>query len=113
LPGCPAAATSDALERLSAAPWPGNIRELRSTLERAMLGARGAPLLDVGHLPPELRRGTRGDRRHQPHTLAELERLQIERALRHHGGNRTHAARELGISRATLINKIRTFALDL
>ncbi len=113
LPGCPGGATSDALERLSAAPWPGNIRELRSTLERAMLRARGAPLLDAGHLPPELRGGGGSERRHQARTLAELERLQIERALRHHGGNRTHAARELGISRATLINKIKTFALNL
>lgn len=50
---------------------------------------------------------------HQPRTLAEVEREQIERALRHHHGNRTRAARELGISRATLINKIRVYALDL
>lgn len=50
---------------------------------------------------------------HQPRTLAQVEREQIERALRHHGGNRTRAARELGISRATLINKIRVYALDL
>jgi DNA-binding NtrC family response regulator len=46
-------------------------------------------------------------------TLAEVERDQIERALRHHTGNRTRAARELGISRATLINKIKAYALDL
>lgn len=50
---------------------------------------------------------------YQPHTLADVERDQIERTLRHHGGNRTRAARELGISRATLINKIRAYALDL
>lgn len=50
---------------------------------------------------------------HRARTLAEVERDQIERALRHHGGNRTRAARELGISRATLINKIRAYALDL
>jgi DNA-binding NtrC family response regulator len=57
--------------------------------------------------------GERGGERHQPRTLAEVEREQIERALRHHHGNRTRAARELGISRATLINKIRVYALDL
>jgi DNA-binding NtrC family response regulator len=50
---------------------------------------------------------------HRPRTLAEVEREQIEHALRHHAGNRTRAARELGISRATLINKIKTYALDL
>jgi len=42
-----------------------------------------------------------------------VERQQIERALKFHGGNRTRAAQELGISRATLINKIKAYALDL
>jgi len=53
------------------------------------------------------------DEPYRPRTLAAAEREQIEIALRHHGGNRTRAARDLGISRATLINKIRTYALDL
>jgi len=42
-----------------------------------------------------------------------VERLHIEKILRHHGGNRTRAAQELGISRATLINKIKAYGLDL
>jgi len=42
-----------------------------------------------------------------------VERTYIERALRYHGGNRTRAAKELGISRATLINKIKVYGLDL
>ena len=60
-------------------------------------------------LPPG---GTTGDG-YRARTLADVERDQIERALRHHAGNRTRAARELGISRATLINKIKSYALDL
>jgi two-component system C4-dicarboxylate transport response regulator DctD len=56
---------------------------------------------------------TAAERPYRPRTLDEVEREQIERALRHHGGNRTRAARELGISRATLINKIKGYALDL
>jgi transcriptional regulator with PAS, ATPase and Fis domain len=48
-----------------------------------------------------------------PHTLAEVDRHHIERTLRAHGGNRTRAAQELGISRATLINKIKVYALDI
>ena len=44
--------------------------------------------------------------------MTEGERAHIERTLKVHGGNRTRASRELGISRATLINKIKTFALD-
>jgi DNA-binding NtrC family response regulator len=53
------------------------------------------------------------DRTYRPRTLEDVEREQIERALRHHSGNRTRTARELGISRATLINKIKSYALDL
>lgn len=49
---------------------------------------------------------------HRPLTLEQVERAQIERALAHHAGNRTRAAKELGISRATLINKIRAYALN-
>jgi two-component system response regulator HydG len=45
-------------------------------------------------------------------TLDALERAHIERTLRHHGGNRTRAAQELGISRATLINKIKRYSID-
>ncbi|HXF95100.1 MAG TPA: sigma-54 dependent transcriptional regulator [Gemmatimonadales bacterium] len=114
LPGCPAECTAEALDRLLSAPWPGNVREMRNVLERAMILARGESAIAVEHLPPDLRRGgSGGERRHQPQTLAELERLHIERALRYHGGNRTRAAQELGISRATLINKIKTYALNL
>ena len=53
------------------------------------------------------------DRRYQATTLSEVERQHIERTLRHHGGNRTRAALELGISRATLINKIKAYSLNL
>jgi DNA-binding NtrC family response regulator len=54
-----------------------------------------------------------GDRRHTPQTLEELERQHIERTVRHHAGNRTRASEELGISRATLISKIKRYELDI
>ncbi|MFN2326012.1 MAG: helix-turn-helix domain-containing protein, partial [Gemmatimonadales bacterium] len=87
-------------------------RELRNVLDRAMLMARGQPILNIEHLPGELRaRPGLGDRRHTPMSLNEVEKQQIERALRYHGGNRTRASKELGISRATLINKIKVYQL--
>jgi transcriptional regulator with PAS, ATPase and Fis domain len=42
-------------------------------------------------------------------TLSALEHQHIDKTLRYHGGNRTRAAKELGISRATLINKIKVY----
>src|SRR5881409_144963 len=118
MPGCPSACSAEALDRLLSAPWPGNVREMRNVLERAMILARGAGQIGVEHLPPDLRKagsagGVGGDRRHAALTLADVERQQIERTLKFHGGNRTRAAQELGISRATLINKIKAYALDL
>jgi len=112
LPGSPSECSTEALDRLLSAPWPGNVREMRNVLERAMILARGQPQIALEHLPAELRRST-GGARHQPQSLADVEKAQIERALRHHGGNRTRAAKELGISRATLINKIKVYSLDL
>lgn len=110
--GGPPAISVEARDRLLEHPWPGNIRELRNVLDRAMLMARGQPILNIEHLPGELRaRPGLGDRRHTPMSLDEVEKQQIERALRYHGGNRTRASKELGISRATLINKIKVYQL--
>ena len=113
MPGCPSACSAEALDRLLSAPWPGNVREMRNVVERAMILARGATQLGVEHLPADLRKGAGGDKRHQPQALAEVERGHIEKTLKFHGGNRTRAALELGISRATLINKIKVYGLDL
>jgi transcriptional regulator with PAS, ATPase and Fis domain len=108
------------MDRLVAAPWPGNVREMRNVLERAMILARGQAAIGVEHLPADLRQRGKGDGaggagggRYQAQSLADVERQQIERTLRHHDGNRTRAALELGISRATLINKIKLYSLNL
>ena len=112
-PGAPTRLTDDALDRLLKHNWPGNVTELHNVLERALLLARGADVVGVEHLPAEFRgRFTPAlDRRHTPLTLEELERMHIDRTLKHHGGNRTHSAIELGISRATLIAKIKRYAI--
>ena len=75
---------------------------LREALDRVLRGAGGAGGAGAG-----------GDGRHKPLALAEVERVHIEKTLRFHDGNRTRAAQELGISRATLINKIKVYGLDI
>lgn len=112
LTGAPTRLSDDALERLLAHTWPGNIRELRNVLERAMLLSRGQEVVGGEQLPVELRaKAGPFDRRHTPLTMDEVERMHIERTLKHHAGNRTRTADELGISRATLIAKIKRYAI--
>ncbi len=112
LPDAPANIATDVMERFLTYPWPGNVREMRNVLERAMILGRGMPTVTLEQLPGEFRnRPGVGDRRHTPLTLDELERQHIERTLKHHAGNRTRAAHELGISRATLINKIKRWEI--
>ncbi|HWA40544.1 MAG TPA: helix-turn-helix domain-containing protein, partial [Gemmatimonadales bacterium] len=112
VPGTPSLIAPEALDRLLAHPWPGNVREMRNVLERSLILGRGHVSVTTEHLPAEFRaKGGAGERKHVPLSLDDLERQHIERTLKHHGGNRTRAADELGISRATLINKIRRFAI--
>jgi len=114
LPDSPGDISSEALERLLVYSWPGNIREMRNVLERALIIGRGAERLGPEHLTAEFgRRAGEPLARVQTVSLEEVERRHIERTLRRHGGNRTRAAEELGISRATLINKIKAYALDV
>ena len=114
LPESPADISSEALERLLVYTWPGNIREMRNVLERALIVGRGAERLGPEHLTAEFgRRAGEPLAAVQTVSLQEIERRHIERTLRRHGGNRTRAAGELGISRATLINKIKAYALDV
>ncbi len=82
-------------------PWPGNLRELRNLLERAVL-SHATTRLDPP--PPS---GGAG----RPRTLAEVERQEIERALAWARGHQGRAARLLGISRKTLWQKRRRYGL--
>jgi two-component system response regulator FlrC len=97
-----------ALEVLRRHPFPGNVRELRNLIERGVLRCRG-PLLEARHLlldahrPPAPAAGPAD----LPLELAALERIAIAEALRRVSGNRTHAARLLGIGLRTLRNKLR------
>ncbi|MEP6990800.1 MAG: sigma-54 dependent transcriptional regulator [bacterium] len=112
LPDSPERLDDEALDLIGSYPWPGNIRELRNVLERALILARGEATVSAMHLPAEVRGlGHESAGPHVPRSLNEVERVHIERTLRVHSANRTRAARELGISRATLIKKIREYGL--
>ena len=108
----PTALGDEALDAILRYAWPGNIRELRNVLERAMLMARGQPKIELAHLPREVQGASGADvSHHVPRSLSEVEKAHIDRTLKANHHNRTHSARELGISRATLIKKIREYNL--
>ena len=111
--GAPTALSDPALDAILRHGWAGNIRELRNVLERAMLMARGQACIELSHLPRDVQGASGADvSHHVPHSLSEVEKAHIDRTLKANHHNRTHAARELGISRATLIKKIREYELS-
>jgi DNA-binding NtrC family response regulator len=114
LPQAPRTIEEAALERLLRHAWPGNIRELRNVLERAMIIGRGREMLDTDVLPPDVRSRevvTTDGESFEPRALDDVEREHIARTLRSFEGNRSRTAKALGISRATLIKKIRDYRL--
>ncbi|MBI3269888.1 MAG: sigma-54-dependent Fis family transcriptional regulator [Planctomycetes bacterium] len=103
-----------ALECLTAYSWPGNIRELQNVIERIHVTTR-APRIEVEHLPEKLRQGRSAGREAEApavSTYADTERRLLEQALREAGGNKSHAARILGIERQRLTRKLRKFGLN-
>lgn len=115
-PGGPARLAARTQDLLLAYPWPGNVRELRDGLEQALGLAAGSEEIRPEHLPLEIRSAKLPP--HPPREghgimrLEEVEQRHIERTLLLFDGNRTRAARALGISRATLHNKIRALGLE-
>ncbi len=113
--GRPKLLSDAAVEALLAHPWPGNLRELRHEMQRAtvLAGARrevqpedlsfsGAERLQAPVAPGNLTLQQK---------VEALERREIEEALRRCGGNRTHTAEALGLSRQGLLKKLERFGL--
>ncbi len=109
-PQRPSEVSPAAMELLLAHGWPGNCRELRHAVRRAALVAAGGPILP-GHLSgwvpagaPALRAGSNED-------LKTFEHQHILEVLERSGGNRSRAARLLGVDRGTLAKKLKTWSL--
>lgn len=104
----------DALERLKAYDWPGNIRELRNAVERAVILC-DAELLNVDHLPPDM--VSRGQERQSFRvsyglSLDVVEKEYILGSLERNGGNKARTADSLGVSEKTLYNKLNRYAAE-
>ena len=113
----PARISTEALERLTRHAWPGNLREFRHVLDRALVSGLDSPELLPRLLPRDLASAPAPPAGGSPvrdlatHLAAE-ERRQIALVLAEMNGNRAATARELGISRATLYEKLRRHRLE-
>jgi DNA-binding NtrC family response regulator len=109
--------TSAAAERLLSYPWPGNVRELQNCMEAAVTLARSREI-GVGDLSVRIRRvasidvPTAADDATAILSLDEIERRHILRVLETVRGNRTLAARALGLDRKTLYRKLLTYGIS-
>jgi PAS domain S-box-containing protein len=97
---------------LMAYRFPGNVRELENVLEHAYVLA-GAGQIEVSDLPDWLRVSIRGAHGDRPSAVGAFEARLIRAALDRSGGNRTAAARDLGIHKTTLHRKIRKLGIEL
>jgi DNA-binding NtrC family response regulator len=99
------------IKTLTEYSWPGNIRELKNVIERAVLLASGETI-QSRDLHLEFEEGMPVQGGDSQLTLKEMQRLHIQRALTAEHGNVVRAAVRLGMTRSTLYNKIRTLRID-
>lgn len=109
--------TPQAMDMLVKYEWPGNVRELENAVERAVILTPGEyvsekdlpPAIqnvqDEVCIPSEISAGMAGK------SMQEIEKIAIEETLAHTGGNKSEAAKQLGITRTTLDNKIKKYGI--
>ncbi|MFY9268327.1 MAG: sigma 54-interacting transcriptional regulator [Candidatus Manganitrophaceae bacterium] len=108
--------SEEALALLMKSPWHGNVRELENVIERGVLVSPGSEILPESFLideeiptpsSPSIPLSIAREE-----ALLKVEREQIIEAIRKHRGNKSLAARSLGIARASLYNKIKRYQID-
>jgi DNA-binding NtrC family response regulator len=109
----------DAIRRLMAYSWPGNVRQLENAIERAVAMSAGRSQIDVADLPVEIQQAPEAalpsavslpeDGLDLDAFISHVERELIERSLERTGGNKGRAAKLLRLKRTTLVEKLKRF----
>jgi len=109
----------DVMDAFAGYAWPGNVRELENEVERLVVMAREQDQITLDHLSPRIRDalGTRASSRGRrlegklSDAIQDLERAMLAEGLRRNNWNKSLTARELGISRANLVAKVKKYDL--
>jgi len=101
--------SGEATQAIQDHPWPGNVRQLQHSIERAVLMADGRRV-ERRDIFPEASESQMQAEKRRP-TLAELEEITIRESIRKNEGNLSKAARELGVARSTLYNKMKSYGI--
>ena len=105
--------TSEARAALSGYDWPGNLRELRNVTERAVILAGKGPIgLEAIHIPERRMAAAGGAPEALDGTLGDAEERMIRDALAKAGGNKSEAARILGITRRSLYGRLERYGIE-
>jgi len=99
--------SQEVMQKLKSYSWPGNIRELRNSLERALLLARGSRI-SMAYFPDLQETSSLADSSPKDWDLKEREMAHILQVLDQFGGDKAKAAEVLGISKATLNRKLKS-----
>jgi transcriptional regulator with PAS, ATPase and Fis domain len=102
--------SSPALKKLERYHWPGNIRELIHTLERAIILAESRMLQPADFLFPDTEKEVEGVF-FDNYNLEDVEKTVIRKALKKHAGNVSHAAKDLGLTRTSLYRRMEKYGL--
>lgn len=110
----------DAFEALSNYSWPGNVRQLQNEIERVVLLSGDVEIITASHLSPVVLGGNDPVVKNKTYSLGavtlkqaieKVERELLEQSLNKHKGNKSEVARELGISRSSVITKVQNYKI--
>lgn len=99
------------LKRLQVHDWPGNIRELQHAVERAVILSESTMLEPHDFFMDKNQQGDRNDFSPENMNLEEVEKMLIRKVVDKHGGNISRAAKELGLTRASLYRRIEKYGI--
>jgi len=102
--------TNEVTAALLAYDYPGNVRELENIIEHCFVLCEGE-IIEAKHLPSSVRPALKAESAQdsEPATIKQMEIILITQALRRNKGNKTAAAKQLGIDKSTLFRKMKTF----